>query len=155
MKLKKVIMNFVMLLAIALIGTATMGCNVKAASVSSVYSALKKEPGLKNAKQWMVIKEYKHDYLVLASQTSVKQFRKGKAKVVNIIEKSNADKNVPNSADYDMYYVKAKKDKTHVKAVNVDPNEEKQLSLNADANTMAANSVQIYNSLKEVAKVIE
>lgn len=144
-----------MLLAIALIGTATMGCNVKAASVSSVYSALKKEPGLKNAKQWMVIKEYKHDYLVLASQTSVKQFRKGKAKVVNIIEKSNADKNVPNSADYDMYYVKAKKDKTHVKAVNVDPNEEKQLSLNADANTMAANSVQIYNSLKEVAKVIE
>lgn len=155
MKLKKVIMNFVMLLAIALIGTATMGCNVKAASVSSVYSALKKEPGLKNAKQWMVIKEYKHDYLVLASQTSVKQFRKDKAKVVNIIEKSNADKNVPNSADYDMYYVKAKKDKTHVKAVNVDPNEEKQLSLNADANTMAANSVQIYNSLKEVAKVIE
>ena len=155
MKLRKVIMNFVMLLAIALIGTAAMGCNAKASSVRTVYSALKKEKGLADVKQWMVIKEYKHDYLVLASQTSVKQFRKDKAKVINIIEKSNADKNVPNSADYYMYYVKAKKDKTHVKAVNVDPNEEKQLSLNVDANTMAANSVQIYNSLREVAKVIK
>ena len=160
MKLKQVILNFVMFLAIALIGTGAMGCNAKASSARTVYAALvyaalKKEKGLADAKQWMVIKEYKHDYLVLASRTNAKQFRKDKAKVVNIIEKSNADKNVPNSADYDMYYVKAKKDKTHVKAVNVDPNEEKQLSLNPDANTMAANSVQIYNSLKEVAKVIE
>lgn len=63
---------------------------------------------------------------------------------------------IPISADYSMYHVKAKKDKTHVKAVNVDPNEEKQPSLNVDANTtMAANSVQIYNSLKSVAEVIK
>lgn len=155
MKLKQVILNFVMFLAITLIGTGAMGCKASASSARSVYAALKNEPGLTDAKQWMVIKEYKHDYLVLASQTNAKQFRKDKAKVVNIIEKSNVDKNVPNSADYDMYYVKAKKDKTHVKAVNVDPNEEKQPSLNVDANTMAANSVQIYNSLREVAKVIE
>lgn len=146
MKLKQVIMNFVMLLAIALIGTGAMGCKASASSARSVYAALKKEPGLTDAKQWMVINEKEHDYLVLASQTSVKQFRKDKAKVVNIIEKPNADKNVPNSADYDMYYVKA---------VNVDPNEEKQPSLNVDANTMAANSVQIYNSLKSVAEVIK
>lgn len=51
MKLKQVILNFVMFLTIAIIETGAMGCNVKASSARTVYSALKKEPGLADAKQ--------------------------------------------------------------------------------------------------------
>lgn len=146
-----------MLLTIVLIGAGVMGYNVKAASVSSVYSALKKESGLTDAKQWMVIKEHKHDYLVLASQTNVKQFRKDKAKIVTILgnpPSSPNDGKIPNSPDYDMYYVKAKKEKTHVKTVNIDPYKEEDQFWESDY-VKVANSVQIYNSLREVAKVIK
>lgn len=93
MKLKQVILNFVMLLAIMLIGTGTMGCSAKAASARTVYSALKKEPGLKNAKQWMVVKEDKHDYVVLASQTNAERFKKDKIKVVEHIGGSRLEWN--------------------------------------------------------------
>lgn len=155
MKLKQVIMNFVMLLAIALIGTGAMGCNVKAASARTVYSALK-EPGLADAKRWMVVKEDKHNYVVLASQVNAEQFKKDKAKVVKHISDSGSDSNgtIPVSADYNMYHVKGKDGSIHVRAINVDPRDENPWSLN-DAYIEAANSVQIYNSLKEVAKVIE
>lgn len=156
MKFKKVILNFVMFLTIAVLGTGVMGCRVKAASVNSIYSALKAKSGLKNAKQWMVIKEHKHDYLVLASQTSVKQFRKDKAKIVTILGNSPSypnDGKIQSSPDYDMYYVKAKKEKTHVKAVNIDPNKEEDQFWESDC-VKVANSVQIYNSLKEVAEAI-
>lgn len=156
MKLRKVIMNFVMLLTITLIGTASMGCNVKAASVSSVYSALKKEPGLKDAKQWMVINEKEHGYLVLSSQTSAKNFRDDKESIVDAI---TGGSDVSISSDYNMCHVKDKDGAIHVKAVNVDPRD----SDNALAEFLfeqskidsIANSVQIYNSLKEVSKVIE
>ena len=58
-----------------------------------------------------------------------------------------------------MYHVKDKDGAIHVKAVNVDPRD----SDNALAEFLfeqskidsIANSVQIYNSLKEVSKVIE
>lgn len=146
-------MNFVMLLTIALIGTGAMGCNAKASSARSVYTALKKEKGLADAKQWMVVKEDKHDYVVLASQVNAEQFRKDKAKVVKHIGDSYSNGIIPISADYSMYHVKGKNN-IHVKAINVDPNDENPWLLN-DAYIEAANSVQIYNSLKEVAKVIE
>lgn len=153
MKLRKVILNFVMVLAIALIGTATMRCNVKAASARTVYSALKKEPGLKDAKQWMVIKEDKHNYVVLASQVDAEQFKKDKSKVVKHIGDPNSNGIIPVSADYNMYHVKDRNN-VHVKAINVDPNDEDPFLL-SDAYIKAANSVQIYNSLKEVAEVID
>lgn len=149
-------MNFVMLLTITLIGTATMGCNVKAASASSVYSALKKEPGLKDAKQWMVINEKEHGYLVLSSQTSAKNFRDDKESIVDEITGSG---DVSADTGYNMYHVKDEDGTIHVKAVNVDPRDSdnvfwefifEQSKINS-----IANSVQIYNSLKEVAEVIE
>lgn len=156
MKRKKVIMNFVMFLAIALIGTATMGCNVKAASVSSVYSALKKEPGLKDAKQWMVINEKEHGYLILASQTSAKNFQDDKESIVDAI---TGGSDVSISSDYNMYHVKDKDGAIHVKAVNVDPRDSDnlfaELFFEKSKLDSIANSVQIYNSLKEVAKVIK
>lgn len=154
MKLNQVILNFVMFLAITLIGTGAMGCNVKAASARSVYSALKKEPGLKNAKQWMVVKEDKHNYVVLASQVNAEQFKKDKVKVIKHISGSDSNGTIPISADYNMYHVKGKDGSIRVKAINVDPQDENPWLLN-DAYIEAANSVQIYNSLKEVAKVIE
>lgn len=154
MKFKQVILNFVMLLTITLIGTATMGCNAKASSARSVYAALKKEPGLKNAKQWMVVKENKHDYVVLASQTNAEQFKKDKVKVVEHIGDPDSNGIIPISADYSMYHVKDKNWSIRVKAVNVDPRDENMFML-GDAYVKAANSVQIYNSLREVAKVIE
>lgn len=156
MKLKKVIMNFVMLLAIVLIGTGAMGCNIKAASVSSVYSALKKESGLKNAKQWMVINEKEHGYLVLASQTSAKSFSEDK---INIIDSITGGSVVSADADYNMYHVKIKEGSIHIKAVNVDPRNSDDtfwdFIFEHSRIYSIANSVQIYNSLKEVAKVIK
>ena len=154
MKLKQVILNFVMFLAIALIGTGAMGCNAKAASARSVYAALKKEKGLTDAKRWMVVKEDKHNYVVLASQVNAEQFKKDKLKVVKHISDSDSNGTIPISADYNMYHVKGKDGSIRVKAINVDPQDEDPWLLN-DAYIEAANSVQIYNSLKEVAKVIE
>lgn len=155
MKLKQVIMNFVMLLAIALIGTGAMGCNVKASSACSVYAALKKEPGLADAKQWMVINEKEHGYLVLASRTSAKNFESDKVDIVDTITGGDV---VSADTDYDMYHVKDK-NKVHVKAVNTSPRDSADAFWNTIFNqsrlNSIANSVQIYNSLKEVAKVIE
>lgn len=156
MKLKQVILNFVMLLTIVLIGTGAMGCKVSASSVRSVYAALKKEPGLADAKQWMVINEKEHGYLVLSSQTSAKNFADDKEVIVDEITGGSV---VSVDTDYNMYHVKDKDGAIHVKAVNVDPRD----SDNAFLETIferskidsIANSVQIYNSLKGVAKVIE
>lgn len=156
MKLKQVILNFVMFLAIALIGTGAMGCNVKAASARSVYAALKKEPGLADAKQWMVINEKEYGYLVLASQTSAKNFRDDKESIVDAI---TGGSDVSISSDYNMYHVKDKDGAIHVKAVNVDPRDSNNLFaefiFEQSKIDSIANSVQIYNSLKEVAKVIK
>lgn len=154
MKLKKVILNFVMLLAITLIGTGAMGCKASASSARSVYTTLKKEPGLADAKRWMVVKEDKHNYVVLASQVNAEQFKKDKMKVVKHISDSDSNGTIPISADYNMYHVKGKDGSIRVKAINVDPEDENPWLLN-DAYIKAANSVQIYNSLKEVAKVIK
>lgn len=154
MKLKQVILNFVMLLAIALIGTGAMECKASASSARTVYAALKKEPGLADAKRWMVVKEDKHNYVVLASQVNAEQFKKDKMKVVKHISDSDSNGTIPISADYNMYHVKGKDGSIRVKAINVDPQDENPWLLN-DAYIEAANSVQIYNSLKEVAEVIE
>lgn len=156
MKLKKVILNFVMLLAIALIGTATMGCKASASSVRTVYSALKKEKGLADSKQWMVINEKEHGYLVLASQTSAKNFVDDKESIVDAI---TGGSDVSISSDYNMYHVKDKDGAIHVKAVNVDPRDSDnlfaELFFERPKLDSIANSVQIYNSLREVAKVIK
>lgn len=156
MKLKQVIMNFIMLLTIALIGTGAMGCNAKAASARSVYTALKKESGLKNAKQWMVINEKEHGYLVLASQTSAKSFSEDK---INIIDSITGGSVASADTDYNMYHVKIKDGSIHIKAVNVDPRNSDDtfgdFIFKHSRIYSIANSVQIYNSLKEVAKVIE
>ena len=156
MKLKQVILNFVMLLAITLIGTGAMGCKASASSARTVYAALKKEKRLADAKQWMVVKEDKHNYVVLASQVNAEQFKKDKVKVIKHISDSDSDSNgtIPISADYNMYHVKGKDGSIRVKAVNVDPQDENPWLLN-DAYIEAANSVQIYNSLRKVAKVIK
>ena len=156
MKLKKVILNFVMFLTITLIGTGAMGCNAKAASARSVYSALKKEKGLADAKQWMVINEKEHGYLVLSSQTSAKNFRDDKESIVDTITGGDV---VSADTDYNMYHVKDKDGAIHVKAVNVDPRDSDnlfaELFFEQSKVNSIANSVQIYNSLKEVAKVIK
>lgn len=156
MKLKQVILNFVMLLAITLIGTGAMGCKVSASSACSVYAALKKEKGLADAKQWMVVKEDKHNYVVLASQTSDKNFRDDKESIVDAI---TGGSDVSMSSDYNMYHVKDKDGAIHVKAVNVDPRDSDnlftELFFERSKIDSIANSVQIYNSLKEVAKVIK
>lgn len=156
MKLRKVIMNFIMLLAITLIGTGAMGCNAKASSARSVYAALKKEPGLADAKQWMVINEKEHGYLVLASQTSAKNFRDDKESIVDAI---TGGSDVSADTDYNMYHVKDKDGAIHVKAVNVDPRDSDnplvELFFEQSKIDSIANSVQIYNSLKEVAEVIK
>lgn len=156
MKLKQVILNFVMLLAITLIGTGAMGCKASASSARSVYTALKKEPGLKDAKQWMVINEKEYGYLILASQTSAKNFRDDKISIVNLI---SGGSDVSADADYNMYHVKDKDGAIHVKAVNIDPRDSDnllaELLFEQSKVDSIANSVQIYNSLKEVAKAIE
>lgn len=156
MKLKQVILNFVMFLAITLIGTGAMGCKVSASSVRSVYAALKKEPGLADAKQWMVINEKEHGYLVLSSQTSAKNFRDDKESIVDTITGGDV---VSADTDYNMYHVKDKYGAIHVKAVNVDPRDSDntfwESILEQSKIDSIANSVQIYNSLKEVAKVIK
>lgn len=157
MKLKQVILNFVMLLTIALIGTGAMGCKVSASSASSVYSALKKEKGLTDAKQWMVINEKEHGYLVLASRTNAKNFETDKVSIVDTITGSG---DVSADTDYNMYHVVTSEDGTiDVKAVNVDPRDSDntffELIFDPSKLDSIANSVQIYNSLKEVAKVIK
>lgn len=154
MKLKKVILDFVMLLTIVGLGTGIMGCKASASSASSVYSALKKEKGLTDAKQWMVIKENKHDYLVLANQTSAEQFRKDKAEFVNEYSKCGFPSipySVPASSDYNMFHVTDKNGDLHIKAVNIDPQD---TGFFGDYKKIA-NSVQIYNTLKRVAKTIK
>ena len=156
MKLKQVILNFVMFLAIALIGTGAMGCNAKASSARSVYAALKKEKGLTDAKQWMVINEKEHGYLVLASQTSAKNFVDDKESIVDAI---TGGSDVSVDTDYNMYHVKDKDGAIHVKAVNVDPRDSDnllaELFFERSKIDSIANSVQIYNSLKSVAEVIK
>lgn len=155
MKLRKVIMNFVMLLAIALIGTAAMGCKASASSARTVYAALKKEKGLADAKQWIVINEKEYGYLVLASQTSAKNFESDKVDIVDEITSGNV---VSTDTDYNMYHAKDKDGSIHVKAVNVDPRNSDDAFWDSIFNqsrlNSIANSVQIYNNLKSVAKVI-
>lgn len=156
MKLKQVILNFVMLLVIALIGIGTMGCKASASSARSVYAALKKEKGLADAKQWMVINEKEHGYLVLASQTSAKSFSEDK---INIIYSITGGSVVSADADYNMYHVKIKDGSIHIKAVNVDPRNSDDtfwdFIFKHSRIYSIANSVQIYNSLKSVAEVIK
>lgn len=156
MKLRKVIMNFVMFLAITLIGTGAMGCKASASSARSVYAALKKEKGVADAKQWMVINEKEHGYLVLASQTSAKNFVDDKESIVDAI---TGGSDVSISSDYNMYHVKDKDGAIHVKAVNVDPRDSDNIFwepiFEQSKIDSIANSVQIYNSLKSVAEVIK
>lgn len=157
MKFKQVILNFVMFLTIAVLGTGVMGCNAKAASARTVYSALKKEPRLADAKQWMVINEKEHGYLVLASRTNAKNFETDKVSIVDTITGSG---DVSADTDYNMYHVVTSEDGTiDVKAVNVDPRDSDntffELIFDPSKLDSIANSVQIYNSLKEVSKVIE
>lgn len=156
MKLKKVILDFVMLLAIVGLGTGIMGCKASASSASSVYSALKKEKGLTDAKQWMVIKEdVSHDYLILASQTSTHQFRKDKVRIVNgYMNNTIPPYLVPASSDYDMYHVTDKNKDFRIKPVNVDPGDTNCWDSDNHSQEIA-NSIQIYNTLKRVAKTIK
>lgn len=115
-----------------------------------VLSQLKSEKELKDAKQWMVIKERKCDYLILASQTSAKQFSKDKAKIVNMYSEYFTY-SVPASSDYNMFHATDKNGDLHIKAVNVDPQDTGIF----ENHTKVANSVQIYNTLRGVAKAIK
>lgn len=109
-----------------------------------------------DAKQWMVINEKEHGYLVLSSQTSAKNFRDDKESIVDAI---TGGSDVSADTDYNMYHVEDKDGAIHVKAVNVDPRDSDntfwELIFEQSKVDSIANSVQIYNSLKEVAKVIE
>lgn len=75
MKRLNVISMFLTLLTLI---TVIFSLGVTSCRADTVLSQLKTEKGLRDAKQWMIIKEKKHDYLVLASRTSAKQFRKDK-----------------------------------------------------------------------------
>lgn len=146
-----------MFLTLLTLMTVIFSLGMTSCKADNVLSQLKAEKGLKDAKQWMVIKEKKRDYLVLANQTSAEQFKKDKVKVVNEILSS---KGISYSSDYNMYYIKVKPWRTYVEAVNVDPR--KELSIACIWETpfknscnVAANSVQIYNTLRGVAKAIK
>lgn len=146
-----------MFLTIAVLGTGVMGCRAKAASVNSIYSALKAKSGLKNAKQWMVINEKEHGYLVLASRTNAKNFETDKVSIVNAITGGG---DVSADTDYNMYHVIKSEDGTiDVKAVNVDPRDSDSTFFEpifepSKLNSIA-NSVQIYNTLRGIAETIE
>ena len=104
----------------------------------------------------MVINEKEHGYLVLASQTSAKNFVDDKESIVDAI---TGGSDVSVDTDYNMYHVKDKDGAIHVKAVNVDPRDSDDIFgefiFERSKIDSIANSVQIYNSLKSVAEVIK
>lgn len=93
--------------------------------------------------------------MVLASQTSVKQFNKDKARIVNLYVKDSyidtCNSPLPASSDYNMFHVTNKNGDLHIKAVNIDPQD---TGFFGDYKKVA-NSVQIYNTLRGVAETIK
>lgn len=153
MKNQKVISIFVTLLTLM---TVIFSLGMTSCKADAVLSQLKTEKGLKDAKQWMVIKEdVSHDYLVLASQTSTRKFRKDKARIVNgYMSNIIPPYLVPASSDYAMYHVIDKDNDLRIKSVNVDPGDTNWWDTD-NHNQEIANSIQIYNTLRGVAETIE
>ena len=142
-----------MFLTLLTLMTVIFSLGMTSCKADTVLSQLKAEKELKDAKQWMVIKERKNDYLILASQTSEKQFSKDKAKIVNEYRRCGfpSPYSIPASSDYNMFHATDKNGNLHIKAVNVDPQDTGIFG----NYTKIANSVQIYNTLKRVAKTIK